>query len=403
MLDNGLEVLYYHDDRIQKIELTLEFKADYLYDPEDKQGLSNFVAQLLLKGTSKYTAAQLADLIESKGMGISSSSGFIALSMLSKDFKCGMELLTMIVSDALFAENAVEQVNHKIAIDIADYWDQPYQFAGALIRKDIYAGHPYSKSVLGTRESLDKITRADLIENYKQFITPSGAHLALVGDFSGYDLKQVLEQTLGKWSGPRVQEVNFPQLSRSNHHAITHVINRDQVILAFAGLSIERTNPDYDKLLLFDQIFGGGVLGAMSSRLFQVREQTGLFYTIAGSALAGADKQPGLVLVKTIVSLERLHEAEKAIKDVMASAAASITQEELLQAKRALINSLVDHFASYRQMVSTFLALRRFDLPIDYFDKRADQLQAIQLPAVQEAAARVLVPDAMITVKIGRV
>lgn len=403
MLDNGLEVLYYHDDRIQKVELTLEFKADYLYDPEDKQGLSNFVAQLLLKGTSKYTAAQLADLIESKGMGISSSSGFITLSMLSKDFKCGMELLTMIVSDALFAENAVEQVHHKTAIDIADYWDQPYQFAGALIRKDIYAGHPYSKSVIGTRESLDKITRVDLVENYKQFITPSGSRLALVGDFSGYDLKQVLEQTLGKWAGPRVQEINFPQLAHPNHQTITHAINRDQVVLAFAGLSIERTHPDYDKLLLFDQIFGGGVLGAMSSRLFQVREQTGLFYTIAGSALAGADKQPGLVLVKTIVSLERLHEAEKAIKDVMTSAAVSITQEELLQAKRALINSLVDHFASYRQMVSTFLALRRFDLPIDYFDKRADQLQTIQLPAVQKAAARVLVPDAMITVKIGRV
>ncbi len=97
-------------------------------------------------------------------------------------------------------------------------------------------------------------------------------------------------------------------------------INRDQVILRFAGHSIDRKHPDYDKLLLFDQIFGGGVLGSMHSRLFKLREQSGLFYTIGGSLIAGADEQPGMILVQTIVSLDRLSEAEKEKRNTIKNA-----------------------------------------------------------------------------------
>ena len=50
------------------------------------------------------------------------------------------------------------------------------------------------------------------------------------------------------------------------------------MVVGFAQLSVKRTDPDYDALLLFDQVFGGGVLGVLSSSLYQLREQSGLFY-----------------------------------------------------------------------------------------------------------------------------
>jgi len=69
-LENGLEVLYYHDDRIPKVEAILELKSDFLYDPSDKEGLSNFVSKMLTRGTSHYSAEELADQVEQKGMAL---------------------------------------------------------------------------------------------------------------------------------------------------------------------------------------------------------------------------------------------------------------------------------------------------------------------------------------------
>lgn len=104
-----------------------------------------------------------------------------------------------------------------------------------------------------------------------------------------------------------------------------------------------------------------------------MREQSGLFYTIGGSLVASADEQPGMVLVTTIVSLDRLAEAEKAIKGVMQNAVDEITPEELQEAKHAIINSIVNNFATNKSMAAIFLSLDRFGFPPDYYDTRAQK------------------------------
>lgn len=403
ILSNGLEILYYADQRIPKVECTIELKANFLYDLADQQGLNNFMSQLLLKGTSKYSATQLADIFESKGIGIGVSSGVIAMNCLSNDLLFALEMVSHILTDSIFSPDAIVQVHNKIEVDLAEYWDQPYQFISDLIRKKIYNKHQYSNNILGTKESIKNISREDILSCYQKYMTPHGARLAIVGDFDENKLQDTLEKTLGVWHGPKVADLIYPELAPIIHEDIIYKINRDQVVFAFAGLSVKRKDPDYDKLLLFDQKFGSGVLGSMDTMLFEIREATGLFYTINGSVIAGVDKQPGLALVKTIVSLDRLAEAECAIKCVIEAAAEKITEEDLMQSRRAITNTMVDYFTSYRQMAMTFLSLRRFDLPVDYFDNRVQQLNAVDLQSVKKAAKQVLDTHKMLTIKVGRV
>ena len=182
-----------------------------------------------------------------------------------------------------------------------------------------------------------------------------------------------------------------------------HAINRDQAVLCFAGLSVDRKNPDFDKLLLFDQIFGGGALGSLHSKLFQLREQSGLFYTISGSLVSGANEQPGMVIVKTIVSLDRLGEAEKAIKGVIEKAVNEISDAEFLEAKHAIINSIVNNFASNQAMAQIFLSLDRYSFSPDYYDTRAEKISAITLDEMKEAVKKVLRNESMYTLKVGRI
>jgi zinc protease len=303
----------------------------------------------------------------------------------------------------LGTDKMFEKIRNQLLTAIKQYWDEPRSFVSQLVRDVIYKDHPYNKQPLGTAESIASITRQDLVNFYKQYISPCDACIAVVGDLEKYDIKNVLETALSSWSSCNVHTLEFPLLSPTTQKEVNYPINRDQVVLCFAQLSVARKDVNFDKYLLFDQIFGGGALGSMSSRLFDLREQTGLFYTIRGSLLVGADEQPGMMQVRTIVSLDRLAEAEKVIKETIDTVADTLTEQELAEAKRAVVSSLIDNFSSNSSIASTFLLLKRFGFPVDYFDNRAGEIEKITLDEVKNGVKNILNSSNLITVRAGRV
>lgn len=402
VLSNGLEVLYHRDEAFEKIEAIFEFEGDHLYDPADRQGMSSFVSHMLTKGTATYTATQLADVVESLGMSLEASSGFLSLGMLSKDFDKGMSIIADVVCNSAFAPDVVEDERANMRAQLLEILDDPYWLCEQLARQQVYAGHPCSYNRYGTVESLAKITREELVHFYHTYINPRAARLALVGNLPEHGLRELLENSLGCWQGAQISELKFPRLEHVKQQQINHYLNRDQATLAVAGLSVTREDPDFDALLVFDQVFGSGVLGSMSSRLFQLRERSGLFYRISGSVIARVDKQPGMVLVKTTVSLDRLKEAQQAINRIIDQAAQTLCEDEVRRSKDALANSVVDLFANYHHMAFAFLQLRKFGRPADYYDKRAAQLEAVTLEDIKRATARVMHSDNMVSVRVGR-
>lgn len=399
---NGIKILAHHNDNTPKISVVLQLKAKDYYDPADKQGLYNFVAQVMTEGTENYTATELADELESRGINIAVYPGGVSMSMLSSDLKKGLELLLEILTKATFEKSEVEKIRAQIQADIKNFWDNPAQFSGQIVREHVYKGHPYSKNSLGDAKTIAAVTQQDLIDWYKKVIVPGGARLAIVGDLTGYDVPALVESVLGNWHGKEVPTIQFPVLQKAPVQEIVYPINRDQVVLCFAGLSVDRKDKDYDKLVIFDQILGAGALGSMSSRLFKLREQSGLFYSINGSLTSTADEQPGMVMVKTMVSLDRLPEAERAIRETLAHAADTIEPYEFEQAKNAIATARVQNFESNSKMATAFLFLDRYGFPADYFDKRTAQLDKITIAEVQEAVKRVLRTNELSLFKIGR-
>jgi zinc protease len=402
-LSNGLKVLYHENDMTPKINIVLQFKALSYYDSQDQQGLYGFVTNMMTEGTENYTSEELAEAIESRGMSVSVYPGGISLKMLHADLEFGLGILNEIVTKATFPEDQIEKVRHQLLTNIKQYWDEPRSFVSQLVKDVIYKGHPYSKQSLGTIDSIVSITRQDLVDFYNKYISPTGASIAVVGDLEDYNIQELLESSLNDWATNEVETIEFPPLSPSAPCEINYPINRDQVVLCLAQLSIARLDPDFDKYLLFDQIFGGGALGSMSSRLFDLREQTGLFYTIRGSLLAESDEQPGMFQVRTIVSLDRLAEAEKVIRSTIDTVADTLTEEDLAEAKRAAVSSLVDRFTSNNNVATAFLSRERFGFPIDYYDNRAAQIEKVTLDEVKSSVKNILSSKNLITVRAGRV
>jgi zinc protease len=402
-LKNDIKLFTHKNNSTPKINIVVDFAARPCFDPEDKQGLYSFVANMMTEGTAHYTGPELAEAIESRGMSLDVYPGGVSLKMLHDDFEFGLDILKEVLVHAVFPEEEIEKIRHQMLVDIKHYWDDPRSFTGQLVRNQVYKNHPYSKQIIGTKESVAAITRDDLVDFYKNYITPLGARIAIVGDLRGYNVPALLEEKLAEWKGTKKPTMEFPPLQKLTNQEINYAINRDQVVLCLVQLSINRFDPDFDTYLLFDQIFGGGALGSMSSRLFDLREHTGLFYTISGSLIVGVDEEPGMFQIRTIVSLDRLAEAEKAIKNVIDTVVETLTEQDLEEAKRAIENVLVDNFVSNSSMAGAFLFLDRYKMPADYFDKRAAQLERITLDDMKKAVKKMLSSKDLLTVRVGRV
>ncbi len=403
-LSNGLKVLISNSSYVPKIDLVLTFKAcSAVYDPENKQGLYEYMTRMMLEGTKNYKGTTLAQEMEKMGINYALHPGSLTLSVLSEDFEKGLEFLKELLMNVTFADDALSKVHHTMVQDLKSYWDEPTEFVTQLIIEKMYKGHPYSKCKYGTFESLEKITRKDLVDFYKSVIVPKGAKLAVVGDVSGYDVVATLEKYLSSWRGDCDITLSYPSLEKQEASIVTYPINRDQVVLAFVKPSINRLDPDFDALLLFEQAFSGGDSSSMNSKLFALRERSGLFYGIGGTFFALSDEQPGLFVVKTMVSLDRLKEAETEIKKLLEMVADSLTEAELEDAKKLIINNRVKNFESNARIATTFLFLERFGFPANYFDTRVATLEKITLNDVKKAVKKILKVDELVTFKVGRV
>ncbi len=403
LLYNNCKVLYHDNPLLPTIDLIIAFKDCYYVDPIDKQGLYNFVMALLLEGTASYSAQQLADEFEMYGMAVDAKPGYIALHMLSKDLEHALKLLDEIIHRPLFDKDVLEKVRQQLVAQIKEYWDDPYSCIDQLAKQAVYKDHPHGRNALGTVESIMSITHQDIVDFYSQHITLADARIALSGDLGAYDIPIVCKRIFTQRPYSMQKNVEMPPVKATVGALLEYPMQRDQIALCYAGISIARMDKDYDALLLFDQLLTGGGSGSMSSLLFQLREQSGLFYTIKGSLLSYVDKQPGMIFIKTLVSVDKVHETEQRILDTLINAVDQITESNLQEAKNLLINGLAQHMASNSQRAQLFLFIDRFDLPVDYFDKRAQQLQAVSLEEVKDCVKRLLHAESLYKIRVGRV
>ncbi|MDP3787947.1 MAG: pitrilysin family protein [Candidatus Chromulinivorax sp.] len=402
-LDNGLELVWFNNCASNIVECSLSLLVDNFYDADDKQGIALVVSKMLLEGTKNYPGQAFSDTLELHAIAMSVAPGSINFTCLQQDAEKALELLGELLVNASLTQESLEKIKDQVMTESKMFWDSPTTYCSSLARQAVYKDHPYKKRMAGTPESIALITLEDCVAYYKNMLTPQGACLSIVGDFADKNMCAIVEQAMSGWQGSVVEDLVYPELVTLSKQEILSPINRDQIVLAFTGLSVDRMHEDYDKILLFDQMLTGSALPSMDTRLFKLRMQSGLFYNIGGSLLFGATEQPGMIFIKTIVSNDRVVEAEQAILQVLDEAINTISEEELQGAKRSVIGSFDARYELNSDKVGTFLFLKRYNLPFDYFATRAENLQNITVEQIQEAVKKILSSDKLAVIKIGRV
>lgn len=400
MLSNGVKLFYHETSTSPTISGVITFKARSDYDSVELPGLYIFMAEMLLEGSKNYKGTTLAQEFEKYGIEIALNDGVWHFTCLKSDLDKALELIHELLTNVTFEDDAaIEKVRAQRINSLKRAWDEPSYFYALLVKQEIYKNHPYGKITQGTFESLQAISKQDLKDFYKKVVTHDGMRVSIVGDIASYDIQKIVEKYIGVFKGQPLEEISYPPIPQFVPKNMTYYINRDQVVLAYFAPSIKRLDPKYDMYCIFDQLFSG----SMNSRLYTLREKTGIFYSIGETLTASSDIEPGFFLIQTMVTKDRLQEAKEMISKTINEAAATLTEEEIKDAKKAVINSKINNFAKNISIASTFLMLDRFGLPDDYYDTYAQYINTITLADVQNSVKDVLKTEHISLLEVGRV
>ncbi|MEJ5300062.1 MAG: pitrilysin family protein [Thermodesulforhabdaceae bacterium] len=202
-LSNGLRVILKPDHKLPIVAIELHGLGGQLLDPSDKSGLSHITASLLTAGTENYSRSDIFRIIESNGGKVSAGAGrnsySVSMKVLADNLPQAIDILSEMVSKATFPESELEKKRQEtlLAIDRAkENWQQELSI---IFHEHFFKEHPYRFYHLGSRESVSKLTKADVVECYHRMVVPARSVLAIFGDFDKEEVLKLLEEKVGSW------------------------------------------------------------------------------------------------------------------------------------------------------------------------------------------------------------
>jgi predicted Zn-dependent peptidase len=308
-------------------------------------GSSHFLEHLLFKGTTSRTALEIATAMDAVGGEMNAFTAkehtcFYA-NVLASDLPLAVTLLSDLVTEARNTAADLESERTVVLEEIAMRDDEPSDAVHDLFSETLFGDTPLGRSVLGTVESIEGLTRDDVDGWYRgRYAMPS----IVVTAAGRVDHQQVLElvtaafaDRLGGDARPAPLRVGEGSLARPAR--TTGLIHRrtEQTHLLLGTPAMGRLDERRYAGAVLDAAVGGG----MSSRLFQeIREKRGLVYSV-GSALshyAGA----GTFSVYAGCSKKRVPEVLRLIRSELDRVAADgITAEEVSRGRGQLKGGLV--------------------------------------------------------------
>jgi len=407
-LANGVKVLLVENPSIPTVSLTGSVLAGARYDPESKAGLAIMASRLLDEGTENRTSLEIADAIESVGGGIEADGSFERIiataGVLKKDVDLGLELLSDLLIRPVFPEEYVEKEKERTLAEITSAQDRPQVVAGWAFNELVYQDHPLHRPSHGYPQTVERLTREDLLDFHKRYFVPNNVILSIVGDFRVPELLPKIEKAFGSWESKPVVFPTYPQPVRQTGKRVKFITMPAQQLNIYLGhLGIARTNPDYYTLQVLDTILGGGA--GFTARIPQrLRDELGLAYTTFASITMTAGSDPGRFVAFIGTSPENMKLAtEGLINEIRRIIEEPVTAQELQDAKDYLTGSFVFAFESSPQIARFLVHAEVYGLGFDYIERYPQYIRAVTVDDISRVAKKYLDSENYTLVVVGPV
>ena len=385
-LANGLEVVLVESHTVPKFTAELFFRSG---NSDGVPGLAEMTATVARTGTSRRSTNQIEDDLRKWGADLSTNAGAdttaIAFSGLTEFAVPLLGLVSEIAREASFPNEEFDRERHQKLEELNIARTTPDFLSAERIRKVLFGAHPYA-NFAPTKEQVEGYTREALVKFYGERYQPADGLLVAVGDFAPEAMLEQIEKALGSWKGAAPARAARP--APPEHHGrrvfLVHLPGAVQTDIMLGNLAITRKNPDWLRLGLANNIYGG----AFHSRLvMNIREKRGYTYS-PRSSVVGL-REYGFFHVHAAVRNEVVAATLTEIFYELDRLRALVVEPEELENALSYMSGLFSLGLGTQEGIAAQLATAYLEeLPEDYLETYRDRVRALKAEDVLIAARR---------------
>jgi zinc protease len=405
VLANGVTVIAKETRTTPAVTIYAAVRAGTIYDPLEAGGLAHFLSRTIDRGTTAYTADQIAEELDNRGVSLTVNVNRHVISLicscLVEDFDQVLALIAEIVTRPTFPSSEVETRRGEIITLLRQDEDNPATVAAEAMMRLLYGEtHPYGRPVRGTIASVEGVDSARLRRFHGERFQPGALALALVGDVDSARAVDAAARAFGAWNGAPASEPAIPAIpsARERRAHVAPMMNKAQADIAYGFTTILRSDPRYYAYWLMNNILGQYSLGGRLGET--IRERQGMAYYTFSSL--DANIIPGPLMVRAGVNPSNVERAVASIdEELQKMAADGPTDREMAESKQYLIGSMPRTLETNIGIATFLQTAEFFGLGLDYDLRMPALLQAVSREEVHAAARDVLVPSRAVVAVAG--
>lgn len=398
----GLRAWLVEDHGIPFTALQIRFTGGTSLDAQGKRGAVNLMTALIEEGAADLDAQGFAAARDGLAASFQFSSNADGISVSAKFLTENRDKAVALLTDALskprFDQDAIDRVRAQVLAGIEADAKDPSSIAARLESARQFGDHPYGTDESGTADSVNALTKDDILTAHAGALARDRVTIAAAGDISPDQLGAILDQILGA-----LPQTGAPLPERATLIEKGGITVQDfpspQSVVLFGHGGIRVDDPDFMAASIVNEIFGGA---RFTARLMtEVRDKRGLTYGI-GTGLASM--QYGELLSGQFQAAnEKVAEAIEVVRAEWAKIAlAGITETELEATKTYMIGAYPLRFDGNSTIASILVGMQVNGFPIDYPKTRNDKLRAITLDDVNRVAKRLFQPEDLHFTVVGQ-
>jgi predicted Zn-dependent peptidase len=400
-LASGERVISEKLDHVRSAAVGYWIGAGSRDETDARAGVSHFIEHLLFKGSSRYSALQIAEIFDELGGELNAATSREHTVVYARVPDNHVEIALEVMGDMVFSPlfDDLDSEREVVLEEIAMYDDTPQDLVHDLIGEAVFGSHALGRPVIGTAEVISTVSRRAIRDYHRALYTPGNIVVAGAGNIEHDRLVALVEQSIehradlvaGKArTRPLLNKAPKPGLRFQRK-------DTEQYHVCLGAPGVSRSDPRRFAASILDAILGGSA----SSRLFQeIREKRGMAYSVYSFMSQYADT--GQIGIYIGTREDNLSEALAiAVDQVGDIASGHLVERELERAKENLKGRTV------LAMESTSTRMHRLgkslvtDTEILTLDRVIAEIDAVEAETVCELAAGLLAPERLSAAGIG--
>ncbi len=307
-------------------------------EPESKAGVSHFIEHMLFKGSSRYTALQIAELFDELGGEFNAATSRESTVVYARVPDTRLEHALDAMADMVFRPEFadVDSEREVVLEEIAMVEDTPHDLVHDLASTAVFGSHPLGRPVIGRADVIATVSPRALRSYHRRAYRGSNVVLAAAGNVRHDRLVSLLEERRNGSS--EVDPLLRKPARRSPRPGLAFQQKEtEQYHVCLSGTGISLSDERRHAAAVLDAIVGGSA----SSRLFQeIREKRGMAYSVYSYSSQFAETgQVGLYVGTREENLPAC--LEIAVSELADIAGGNVRPDELHRAKENLKGRLL--------------------------------------------------------------